>query len=45
MNTATRVQFLDWAVCIPYSSKTLGKGMNPIISLQLCIIKWAKLAL
>ena len=31
MNTATRVQILDDAVCISHSANTLGKGMNPTI--------------
>ena len=31
MDTATRVQILDETDCISHSTKTLGKGMNPII--------------
>ena len=31
MEAATRVQFLDEAVCISYSTNTIGKGINPII--------------
>ena len=31
MDTATRVQILDEADCISYSTNTLGKGMNPVI--------------
>ena len=30
MDTATRVQILDEADCISYTSNTIGKGMNPI---------------
>ena len=31
MDTATRVQTLEEAVCIPHSANALGKGMNPLI--------------
>ena len=31
MDTATRVQILEEADCISYSTNTLKKGMNPII--------------
>ena len=31
MDTATRVQILDMTNCISHYTKTLGKGMNPII--------------
>ena len=31
MDTATRVQILDEADFLSYSTNTLGKGMNPII--------------
>ena len=31
MDTATQVQILDEADCISHRTKTLGKGMNPII--------------
>ncbi len=31
MDTATRVQILNEAICISHSVNTLGKGMNPII--------------
>ena len=31
MDTATRVQILDVAVCISYGANTLGKGMYPTI--------------
>ena len=31
LDTAIRVRILDKTDCISYSTKTLGKGMNPII--------------
>ena len=31
MDKAIRVQILDETNCISHSTKTLGKGMNPII--------------
>ena len=31
MDTATRIQILDENDCISHGTKTLGKGMNPII--------------
>ena len=31
MDTATRVQILDVAVCISYRANTIKKGMNPTI--------------
>ena len=37
MNTPTRVQILDETDCISHSTNTLGKGMNPIILLQLWV--------
>ena len=33
MDTATRVQILDEAVCISHSDNALGKGMHPTILL------------
>ena len=33
MDTATRVQILNEAVCISHSGDTFGKGMNPTILL------------
>ena len=29
MDTATRIQFLDEAVCISHSANTIGRGMAP----------------
>ena len=37
IDTATRFQILDQADCISHSTKTLGKGMNIIILLQLWV--------
>ena len=37
MDTVTQVQILDETDCISHSTNTLGKGMNPIILLQLWI--------
>ena len=34
MDTVTRVQLLDEAVCILHSANTLRKGMNPTILLS-----------
>ena len=31
MDTVTRVQIMDEAVCISHSANTFGKGMNPTI--------------
>ena len=33
MELATRVQFLDEAVCISLHTNTFGKGMNPSVLL------------
>ena len=33
MDTVTRFQILDEAICISHHTKTLGKGINPIIFL------------
>ena len=33
MDTATRVQILDYTVCISHSADISGKGMNPTILL------------
>ena len=34
MESETRVQYLDEAVCISQSTNTFGKGMNPTILAQ-----------
>ena len=39
MDTVEQVQILDEAVCISHCANTFGKGMNPIISLQLWAIE------
>ena len=43
MDTVTRIQILDVAYCISYSTNTLGKGMNPIIFPPAMSKKWDRL--
>ena len=42
MESATRVQILDEAVCISHSADTVGKGMHPTILLpaKYCSVAW-----